>query len=255
MAKTMAAKTRKQKGSFKLYLIRHGISCANLARNLSGPLAADLYTDPELTQEGVKRARALRPYLKKVIRSPFVVGASSLMRTQQTAQLLLNPERLYIIPYVAEMGRHSQESTALDPHLQAELLPTSLTKIRDYVYSNEASEVAEDKQLEAFLKWLGAHMRSITSNGRKSLVIVSHYGFIQSVLQSLIGTEIRDIHNCELVEFDVSFQNKVAVLKNPYVIPYMPKKIRDWEIKEVAKGHGCRLSVKMQRQTRKRKRT
>jgi hypothetical protein len=177
------------------------------------------------------------------------------MRTQQTAQLLLNPERLYIIPYVAEMGRHSQESTALDPHLQADLLPTSLTKIRDYVYSNEASEVAEDKQLEAFLKWLGTHMRSITSNGRKSLVIVSHYGFIQSVLQSLIGTEIRDIHNCELVEFDVSFQNKVAVLKNPYVIPYMPKKIRDWEIKEVAKGHGCRLSVKMQRQTRKRKRT
>jgi len=242
------AKTRKQKRSFKLYLVRHGISCANLARTNSA-LAADLYTDPELTKEGARRARALRPFIKRVIRSPFVVGASSLMRTQQTAQLLFNPEKLYIIPYTLEKGRASQESTPLAPDLQDQLLPKKVAKIRDFTYYRDAPGTPEDKQLEAFLQWLGSHMRTITNNGRKSLVIVSHYGFMREVIESLIGLDIETIYNCELVEFDVSFQNGSAVLKNVHGISYMPKRLREWTVKEVAKGHGCRLAVKTRRRT------
>ena len=248
----MAPKTRKSRTTFKLYLIRHGISCANLARNLKVPdaaLAADLYTDPELTKEGRKRARALRPRLLQQIQKPFVAGASTLLRTQQTAHLILNPKRLYIIPHIAELGRHSQESTALAPALQEELLKDAGDKrlVRDYTYMEEP--VPEDKQLDAFKHWLGTHIRAITNRGRKSLVLVSHYGFIHDLIKELTGLQVNEIVNCELVSLDVTLENGNAVLKNVQAIPYMPKEFRDWDIKVVGKGHGCRLPVKTRRRT------
>ena len=238
----MAAKTRKQKRSFKLYLIRHGISCANLARAHSSK-AADRYTDPELTQEGRRRAKLLKPHLLKAIQKPFVAGASILLRTQQTANLLLDPPLLHIVPHISEFGRHSQEATALPPAIQIPILEAAGDTIhRDYTYLEPPQP--EHEQLDAFLKWLHKNIQAITSNGKKSLVLVSHYLFIQALLKRLIGIKVDDIANCELVSFDVVLENGSAVLKNTRGIDYMPKRLRHWTVKQVARGHGCRLPVR-----------
>ena len=245
MAKTKIAKTRKRAKSFQLYLVRHGISCANLARAYSDA-AADRYTDPELTQEGRRRATRLGSHLLNAIQKPFVTGASILLRTQQTAQLLLNPPTLYIVPHISEFGRHSQEATALPSAIQVPILEAggdiTLPAKRDYTYLEPPQP--EHKQLDAFLKWLHKNIKEITGNGKKSLVLVSHYVFIQALLKRLIGIKVSDIANCELVSFEVVLKDGAAVLQNTRFINYMPKRLRHWTIKQVARDHGCRLPVK-----------
>jgi broad specificity phosphatase PhoE len=237
-------KTRKVKGR-KLYMIRHGISCANLARARGEYLAADLYTDPELTQEGRRRARILRKYIQRHIRKPFVTGASILMRTQQTANLLLNPKKIYVVPYINEIQPGAQESVALAPDLQAEILKTTdgnqLLHKLDYSYLSNAPPVPEHEQVSAFLHWLGQNMPS------KSLALVSHYGFIKELIKATVGLEVENIANCELVEFDVTIKAGRAILKNVRGIDYMPAKYRDWDAADVAKGNRCRLQTRRRR--------
>jgi len=234
--------TRKQPTYLKLYMIRHAISCGNLAYSFS-QLASDLYTDPELTQEGIRRAKALRPFLKRVIPKSIVVGASSLMRAQHTAQLLLDPKKLYIIPYISELGYESQSSTALAPTLQAELLPKNVTSILDYSYYNKATPVIEQNQVDAFLKWLGENMRQLTSHGQKSLVLVSHGGFMSELIYSYNKFNI-NIFNCDAIEIYITIQNKKAVIKLIQHVPYMPKDLYEWDLKKIVKKHGCRLAIK-----------
>jgi len=247
MAKTRT-KTRKRAKSFQLYLVRHGISCANLARAHSDE-AADRYTDPELTQEGRRRAKLLQAPLLNAIQKPFVTGASILLRTQQTAHLLLSPPTLYIVPHISEFGRHSQEATALPPALQVPILEAAgdlpLPAKRDYTYIEP--QVPEHQQIDAFMGWLHKNIKEITSNGKKSLVLVTHYMFIQALLKRLIGIKVDDIANCELVAFDVVLENGHAVLKNTRGIDYMPPHLRHWTIKQVARRHGCRLPVRWKR--------
>jgi hypothetical protein len=97
------------------------------------------------------------------------------------------------------------------------------------------------------MSWLHKNIKEITSNGKKSLVLVTHYMFIQTLLKRLIGVKVDDIANCELVAFDVVLENGSAVLKNTRFIDYMPKRLRHWTMKQVARGHGCRLPVKGRR--------
>ena len=108
----------------RLYLIRHGVSCTNLLRVVQGPesLDADRYIDPELTEEGRQTAKRLRPHILKRIKGPFVTGASKLLRAQQTAYLLLNPEEILIVPHIQELMRSSLECTPMSPELQARTL-------------------------------------------------------------------------------------------------------------------------------------
>jgi broad specificity phosphatase PhoE len=88
--------------TFPLILVRHGISCANLAKRLPTPF---LYPDrdPELTRVGqevaVKRGAQLRAYLAKhAFRRPQV-GASMRRRAQQTAALMMNTAHPLRVPH------------------------------------------------------------------------------------------------------------------------------------------------------------
>ena len=245
----MPRKTRKQSRPkhYTLYVMRHGSTCANLARSLGNQLESDLYTDPELTTEGRRLTRALRPYALKAIPKPMVVGASRLLRTQQTAQLALNPKRIYIIPYLSEMGRWSQESTALAPDLQKTVLTglgdKKVVGLRDDTFVKETPEVAEANQQSSLLKWLGTHMPTLTNQGRKSLVLVSHYGVLHALIKSVTGFDVEMIRNCELVAFDVEIRGSVAVLTGVKQVAYAPDRLLDWDLGAQTKEHGCRLTV------------
>jgi broad specificity phosphatase PhoE len=88
--------------TFPLVLVRHGISCANLAKRLPTPFSYP-DSDPELTRVGattaVKRGAELRAYLKAhAFHSPRV-GASFKRRTQETARLMMRTDPLHV-PFV-----------------------------------------------------------------------------------------------------------------------------------------------------------
>jgi broad specificity phosphatase PhoE len=240
--------TRK-KGVYKLYMFRHSVSCSNLARKMDNPLDANLYTDPELTREGRALATSLRPYALKYIRKPFATAVSYLMRTHQTAQLLLNPKKMYIIPHISELGRWFQENTPIPADLQAQLLEQklnnkSLIPLRDYTYyKDDMTPYNEKQQFQEFLKWMGKHLPTITDRGKKSLAVVSHWGFIQDIIKQYTGFEPHKIQNCDLLELDLTIQNGVAKIQNLKRGLYAPESMFEWDSKQQYKDHGCRLSV------------
>jgi len=236
-------------------MFRHGVSCSNLARRLNNDLEANLYTDPELTEGGISMAKNLKPYALKQIRKPFVTGVSNLLRTHQTAYHLLNPKKMYIIPYINEFGENYQENHQLPRELQEELLKTidrPIIKLRDYSYYDKVEQVGEEQQLGAFMKWLGSNVSKITDHGSKSLVLVSHYGFINDIIKKYVGFGPENIFNCEMIEMDISIQNKEAHIDYLKRISYDPKKFKKWDPIEYAKGHGCRLSIGKNRKPGKR---
>lgn len=126
---------RMREGShFKLILVRHGISCANL-KKARGDLFASSYMDPELTRLGQIKAKnrgdAFRDALKRRGMAYPIVMASMLMRAQQTAFLMMDmpmteiviqnllsnwpitaPPKIYIAPYVSELGSRFWFKTA-----------------------------------------------------------------------------------------------------------------------------------------------
>lgn len=244
----MPRKTRKQRSTYEFYIMRHGSTCANLARAMDNHLDTTLYTDPELTREGRRLARALRPYAQKVFQKPLVVGASTLLRTQQTAHLVLNPKKILIIPHSSEMARWSQESTALAPELQTSVLSERLgdkkvADLRDYSLMMDSPPVAEKDQQAAFLQWIGGHLPALTDQGRKSLVMVSHYGVLHALLKTATGKDVDVIRNCELFRLTVDIRGGKATLKGIEKVEYAPDALLDWNLERQKKGHGCRLPI------------
>jgi broad specificity phosphatase PhoE len=233
----------------KLYLIRHGVSCSNLLRAVQGPdsLDADLYIDPELTEEGRRQAIKLRKKILKRIKGPFVVGASKLVRAQQTAYHLLRPSKLFIVPHISELMRESRECTATEPELQARLLierigDQGLPPIRDYSFFEDDTVQPENNQVATFLKWLALKGPAIT--GGKNLVLVSHSLFIDDFIRQTTGQESGGIYNYELIGMDVDFKNRKAVISNLQRIPYVSKKRLMWSTRKHMKIGKCRIPIR-----------
>jgi bisphosphoglycerate-dependent phosphoglycerate mutase len=100
--------------SFKLILVRHGVSCANLKKAMGQSFSS--YKDPELTRAGqekaINRGILFQEYLEAHELFNPIVAASVLMRAQQTALLMMSPdyrnkdylEKIAIAPYVSEKG-------------------------------------------------------------------------------------------------------------------------------------------------------
>ena len=252
----MGQQTRKR-CVYKVYMFRHSVSCSNLARKIDNPLDANLYTDPELTREGRAFAASLRPYALKYIRKPFVTGVSYLLRTHQTAQLLLNPKKMYIIPYISELGKWFQENNPIPQDLQKDLLEQklnnkSLVPLRDYKYYKADSKPYDEKvQVQEFLKWLGHNLGKITEGGKKSLALVSHWGFIQDVIKYHIGFSPHKINNCDLLELDITLKHGAAQIQSLKRGLYAPESMFEWNRDQQFKDHGCRLSVGTFRKTLK----
>ena len=234
----------------KLYLIRHGVSCTNLLRIVQGSdsLDANRYIDPELTEEGRQTAKRLRPFLLKRLKGKYVVGASKLMRAQQTAYLLLKPSKLLIVPHISELMRESLECTPLPPDLQARTLmertgDRGLPAIRDYTYFEDDTEEPEKDQPSVFLKWLALNGPLLT-RGSKGLILVSHSLFIAEFIKVMTGQDPGNIMNYGLIEFDIEIKNKVATVLSHRFIHYVPKKKLKWSTKKHLFHNRCRIPVR-----------
>ena len=212
--------------------------------------------DPELTQEGEQMAKDLGPFLRKKLKKPYVLGASKLLRAQQTAYHLFHPKKLFILPHISELGRNHLESTPLEPSLQEQVLlkkkgNAGLPSLRDYTYFENDTLRSEEEQPFTFLKWLALHGPAITEQGTKALVLVSHGAFIDLFIQKTTGLVTGNPLNYELFEFDIQINHKQAKVTQMKTVPYIDRNKLFWSTRNHSKTSRCRLPV----QTRKRKRT
>ena len=194
---------------FDLILVRHGISCGNLAKKKGQLLLQHSYTDPELTTWGRAKAKALGPYLKAALEWPVVVGSSNLLRAQQTAFLMLEPEEVLIVPYISEKGAGEDnrafskqgQKTILEQYTCGDMARTNPNtsylknasidtgaKI-NWTYFEEASK-ASTPSTENFLAWLRSKYLTLAANYQDdtTLVFFSHGRFIRDFILEQVAT-------------------------------------------------------------------
>jgi hypothetical protein len=94
---------------FEILFVRHALSCANVWQR-KGILKAHLrYQDPEITTEGIRKSieigsKILYPF-KTAQQEPFTLGASVMLRAQQTAYLMFGKRMkkpIFVLPYIGE---------------------------------------------------------------------------------------------------------------------------------------------------------
>ena len=197
---------------FDLILVRHGISCGNLAKKKGQRLLQHSYTDPELTTWGRAKAKALGPYLKAALEWPVVVGSSNLLRAQQTAFLMLEPEEVLIVPYISEKGTGEDnrafskqgQKTILEQYTCGDMARTNPNtsylknasidtgaKI-NWTYFEEASK-ASTPSTENFLAWLRSKYLMLVANYQDDtmLVFFSHGRFIRDFILEQVANNPR----------------------------------------------------------------
>ncbi len=208
---------------FNLILVRHGISCANLMKQVSLiPFAQTLYSDPELTIEGQKHALEFGKDFRQSLQNDNlipVIGASVLIRAQQTANLLFNPEKIYVVPYVAEIGA-TFDNIPRDKYRQKEIyknicMPEIADK-RNYDFFNDYKD-GPRSNIASFKKWLRLEFNNLVNEPNKVLIIVSHGKYIRHLIYSLgYKKELRETLNCEAHKFFFNSDENDLIYKGEY---------------------------------------
>ena len=200
--------------TFDLYLIRHGISCANVIKKQ--PTVSRIhrlnYTDPELTKVGRLKAIEEGTTLKDlgILPSEAIVGSSVLMRAQQTAVLMMKPSEIYIIPYVSEVGP-GNDNTNFDFEEQTRILnKCGKMDIRRNTTFYEEAKDSQIPNLNKFKQWLGQKYRQLNQGRNKNmpLCIFTHHGFIDSVYKDIIDVVPPKISNYSVHKIRVVIQGE-----------------------------------------------
>lgn len=232
--------------SFNLILVRHGISCANLMKETSIiPFLHKVYTDPELTIEGQKHAIEFGKDFRQSLEDDGlvpVVGASVLMRAQQTADLLFNPEKIFIVPHVAEM-ESTLDNIPRDKYKQKEIykqtcMPETPDK-RDYSYYKNYKD-GPRSNIASFKKWLRLEFENLINEPNKVLVIVSHGKYMRHLIKNIgFKKELRETRNCEAHNFFYNIDENNLVYKGEYKYTSLTK----LNAKENCKVDFCRKNT------------
>jgi broad specificity phosphatase PhoE len=198
--------------------VRHGFSCQNLQSTKKTAVVRKL--DPELCKSGILHAihagTALQTKLRAEGRTP-IVGASVLMRAQQTAYLMLgnslnNDNKIHILPYISESGPRlnmgGREGLGYDN------IPLPLTRQREFytlympgilnildrenLYLDNKSDYKSDYSLKDKTPNLAEFKKFLASNFNKfidrGLLLFSHGNVIRSLYTSLGKKD--DVVNC-----------------------------------------------------------
>jgi hypothetical protein len=118
----------------EIVFVRHGISCANAWGRKGGRSYQSAYPDPELTEYGVQRSVEKGPELQGFVATLFPdgkysIGASCMMRAQQTAHYMLAKtvgKPINIMPHIGELSNGT-----LPGYCNFPLSPASQRKILD----------------------------------------------------------------------------------------------------------------------------
>jgi len=121
------------------FFIRHGFSCANVhyLKNNTNVINPEYYLDPVLTNTGVKDSKNMSKVTRKL--KYDIVCCSSLNRAIETALHMFPKDKIYVIPYIKELGKR-QDSTSeiLEDKIEhlKKLYPNDIKRI-DFSYIKE----------------------------------------------------------------------------------------------------------------------
>lgn len=96
-----------------VYLIRHGVSCANLTHDGDSDLVLkyDKYLDPPLCGYGVYMSK--RVHVPNEVKQCNILGASTMNRAIQTAHYMFpGSKKIHCFPYIKEQG-YSLDNTSM----------------------------------------------------------------------------------------------------------------------------------------------
>ena len=175
-----------------IIFVRHALSCANVwANKLYGMHL--FYRDPELTLAGISTSKDLSSLLIKKITDlwgvePYSIGASNMIRAQQTsyhmlASILEKP--INVMAHICEAG-FSLDNYAYPVDKQREILEDKspgISKLLSAGLDGRMSHNIWDKSnFDKFLKWasLNPEHFELGSDGRYRAVIFTHSHFLKS---------------------------------------------------------------------------
>lgn len=160
----------------KLYLVRHGESVNNLERKMTG------WMDVDLTPKGVEQAKEVGKFLQKI---PFdKVIASDLKRAKDTCEAALPGREYTAEPLIREIN--VGEIAGM----------TNEERLAKYGESHfeDSSELGYDhlggESREEFFGRAKAFLSKMTQVDAEQVVAFCHGGFVQAVLQVVLGSDI-----------------------------------------------------------------
>lgn len=157
-----------------VYLVRHGLSAANVAGLVTGTP-----TD-RLVEQGVVQAEALRNWLRDARVMPKAFYVSHWGRARQTAEVLF-PN----VPWQEEgrLGETEAGTAAEQP------LPEFLASWPDFYALNSNSYPGGESHLDLNRRVL-SFWHELGSCGLSSVMLVSHSGPIACILQDVLGVSM-----------------------------------------------------------------
>ena len=181
----------KEGTSLKVIFVRHSVSCQNIRK---GKTEVSREKDPELSRVGFREALRVGDALgSKIVeegRNP-ILGASVLLRAQQTAYLMLHPEvPIHIFPYISEsdgwgvVGSVGNDNTPKSREEQRVFYETYMRNIvtkLDYTYRDETPD-GDTSSLPKFITFLNKKWNTFQSRG---LLLFSHGKYIKNMYTSL----------------------------------------------------------------------
>jgi broad specificity phosphatase PhoE len=211
--------------TFRMFLVRHGVSCANLKKAKGQWFTT--YTDPELTRAGkdkaVHRGGLFRAYLNQQGIEEPIVGASVLMRAQQTAFLMMGADQIYVVPYISEKGPawfgETEDNKPVRPNdrrLMAEkeriMRSIGVTDLAQALVPAPSPLPADANKpsIPKFKAWLKNTYPSLTESAPRPLVLFTHGNYIAQFIKDITrgATQIdrEDRPNYSVFEFEVTLR-------------------------------------------------
>jgi len=188
------------------------------------------YTDPELTTIG-RQAAIQYGYLLKTTRFDFkemIIGSSELIRAQQTAYLMTQPDKFYIVPYVSEIAGvdpqkvADQENIAFSFEKQTEVLNknmcgqgSDIASIRNIQYFEPyVNKYATFPNIDNFKQWLFDNYEFLGKERKlrnPDMFLVTHSGFIKKLYKHIKGVKLSsdDVKNYSVHAINVEVRDKV----------------------------------------------
>jgi hypothetical protein len=205
-----------------IFFIHSGVTCADIAAAL-GHIAP--YSDPELTQVGQSKSSALGKYLQKALdedkyTNPLVFS-SPFIAAQQTAELMLNPSRIFIAPYIGSRKEY------FSPEKQAEILTSyslqpDIVKKRNYTFFEQKGHHSD---VGKFLKWFSKNyttFRTLTERNESRSIAEKEFLKFKETLPSIrrFPGNIQRTRQAILEQYDIVFAELkwliFAIIKHLY---------------------------------------
>ncbi|WER45182.1 phosphoglycerate mutase family protein [Cupriavidus sp. WKF15] len=160
----------------RLYLFRHGLSEANIARRVTGT------PEDPLSAQGVNQARAMAPWIEAAAICPDRFLTSQWRRAQETARLLFPTAEWEIDPRLGETDAGAVANAPLDSFLHD--YPDFYSDYRNAYPGGESHATLNERVLD----WLHSlRVQGISDTAASEIAVVSHSGPIACLLQQALS--------------------------------------------------------------------